>query len=117
MAHRHRPQPPTPLTQLAKNGVEKLRQQAWGDRMRPSDPDWLSDSHNSGIRIKRVLFQKTVIKEMGDALGFCQGIAAQRPQITTDIEAFSDDARSKISVAAYAENLIGAARGVGAYSQ
>lgn len=39
--------------------MEQLRQEAeWGDKMRPSDPAWIAESHRLGIQIQKLLLQR-----------------------------------------------------------
>ena len=54
--HRNHPQPTAALTKGVKEDIEQLKQEAeWGDKMRPSDPDWLTDSHNRALQTRKQL--------------------------------------------------------------
>ena len=56
--HRNCPQPSTALTERVQRDIERLRQEAeWGVKMRPSDPDWVADSHNAGVEIRKRLLR------------------------------------------------------------
>ena len=36
-----------------KREIEQLKQEAeWGNKMQPSDPDWVTDSHNRSVQIQ-----------------------------------------------------------------
>ena len=53
--HRH-PRPSTILTEDVKQDIDCLRQDAkWGEKMRPTDPDWVADSHNRAVQIQKQL--------------------------------------------------------------
>ena len=58
-AHRNLPQPSAALTERVQNDMQTLRQEVeWGDKMRPSDPDWVADAHDRCVQINKDLFEQ-----------------------------------------------------------
>ena len=54
--HHNHPRPSTGLTNDVKECIERLKQEAeWGEKMRPSGPDWVIDSRSGAVQIQKQL--------------------------------------------------------------